>query len=1097
MPPQIQLVRGNRAPRPKRPFVELCARSAFSFLGGASLPEDLIDRAAELELPAIALVDRAGVYGAPRFYQAARAAGVRAIVGAGVPLEPWSSSGAHPSPRPSPHPGRGSLSGSETSRLVLPMLVRDRRGYKQLCKLLTTARLGRDRRRWTPEDREGWIDWRDLEEHACGGHVALVTSETPLARMLATGDETGARRFFDRLLATFGRGNLFVAVARSLDRDEEDLSRKLEAFADAVRAPIVASAMPLYAREGEAPLFDVLTCLRRYTTLDEAGKELAPNGGRQLRSYEEMRARWRDRPDAVERTVDVAEQCAFTLEDLGYRFPEYPIAPGETLFSRLHELTFAGARDRYRPLTPEASRQLSKELDLIAKLDLAGYFLVVHDVVDFCRRRGILAQGRGSAANSAVCYALGITAVDPVKMDLLFERFLSEDRGEWPDIDIDLPSGDQRESVIQHLYEKYGKHGAAMTATVVTYRGRSAVRDVGKVLGFPEDRIDKMARVVSHWGFGPEEDLSSEVRSVGLDPSDRRVRAFMDVTRRIRDLPRHLSQHPGGMVISGDRLDGVVPLEPATMPDRVVVQWDKDDCASLGIIKVDLLGLGMLSVLERAVPLVREHEGVEVDLAHLPQDDPKTYEMMQRADTVGVFQIESRAQMATLPRLRPKTFYDLVVEVAIIRPGPIVGKLVNPYINRRLGREAITYPHPLLEPILKRTLGVALFQEQLMRIAMVAAGFTGSEAQELRRAMSHKRSMERIKTLEKRLRDGMAERGIVGKAADDVVLGISSFALYGFPESHAASFALIAYASAYLKAHHPACFAAALLDCWPMGFYHPMTLVKDAQRHGVRFLPIDVTCSEVLSLLSGGGGGAHPEVRLGLRYVVGLRAGAAERIVAARREKAFESLVDVARRADLKRDEMRALAELGALANVPGGATDARTMTRREALWQVTKVPPKSEPLLRRANLAMTRSPLREMTYDERLTADLRASTITIGQHPIARIRAQLRTRGISTAAELPAARPGTEVKVAGAVIVRQRPQTAKGFFFVTLEDETGFANAIVAPRLFEENRALLSTADGLVIEGVVQTQDHVVSVKAARFEELVGFTASPSRDFH
>src|SRR5438093_610291 len=587
-------------------------------------------------------------------------------------------------------------------------------------------------------------------------------------------------------------------------------------------------------REPRRPLLDVLTCIRLGTTLDQAGRWLLANTERHLKPPAEMAALFRDMPDAIRQSRRIAERCAFTLADLGYRFPEFPLAPGETPIGHLRALTYAGARDRYRTVTPTVQRQLEHELGMIERLDLAGYFLIVWDIVRFCRERGILCQGRGSAANSAVCYALGITAVDPVGMGLLFERFLSEERGEWPDIDLDLPSGDRREEVIQYVYRRYGERGAAMTATVISYRTRSTVREAGKALGLSLEQVDRLAKLLRAHGYSDEHDqLGAQLRAGGVDPEAPRIGLLVEIVRQMQGLPRHLGQHTGGMVIAAGRLDEVAPLEPAAMPGRNVIQWDKDDCADLGLIKVDLLGLGMLAALEEAIPLVRQHEGVEIDLAHLPPDDPQVYAMLRRADTIGVFQVESRAQMATLPRMQPERFYDLVVEVAIIRPGPIVGQMVNPYLKRRAGREPVGYAHPLLEPILARTLGVPLFQEQLLRIAMTVAGLTGGEAEELRRAMGFKRSEARMRAIECRLRDGMATRGITGAVQDEIVRQITSFALYGFPESHAASFALLAYASAYLKAHHPAAFACAQLNAWPMGFYHPATVVKDAQRHGV------------------------------------------------------------------------------------------------------------------------------------------------------------------------------------------------------------------------------------------------------------------------
>ncbi len=713
------------------------------------------------------------------------------------------------------------------------------------------------------------------------GLVALA------GRAALDGRRHGVAGLLDRLVGIFGRDRVYVELQRHLRRDEAHDHASLVALADAFRVPTIATNGVRFATPAERPLFDVLTCIHHHTTLAEAGRRLVPNAERYLKPPAEMAAIFRDEPGAVARTGDLADRLRYSMADLGYRFPDYPVPAGETQTSFLRKIADVGARERYRPFHDKARAQIARELDLIEKLELAGYFLIVWDIVNFCRQHDILVQGRGSAANSAVCYSLGITAVDPVGMDLLFERFLSEERGEWPDIDLDLPSGDRREQVIQHVYEKYGRLGAAMTANVITYRGRSAAREVGKAFGFDAAQIDRLAKVMNNFEFvDPADTLSRHLTSVGLDLNAERVQLFARRWHEMQDLPRHLGQHSGGMVICQGQLDAVVPLENATMPGRVVVQWDKDDCAEMGIVKVDLLGLGMMAVIQDALALVNGETqsglGTQrtntsdalpssaspsvVDLAHLPQNDPLVYKMLCEADTIGVFQVESRAQMATLPRLKPKEFYDLVVEVAIIRPGPIVGQMVHPYLNRRAGREPVQYEHPSLEPILARTLGVPLFQEQLLRMAMVAAGFTGGQAEELRRAMGFKRSERRMKQIEVQLRDGMARQGITGDAAERIITSIASFALYGFPESHAASFALLAYASAYLKVHYPAAFYTALLNNQPMGFYHPATLVKDAQRRGVRFHPIDVQVSNWDCTVESDGA-----IRLGLRYVHGLR----------------------------------------------------------------------------------------------------------------------------------------------------------------------------------------------------------------------------------
>src|SRR5712691_3150148 len=1044
-------------------FVELHAQSAFSFLEGAELPEAFAGAAARLEMPAVALVDRDGVYGAPRFTRAALDAGVKPIVGSELTL-------------------------ADGSRL--PLLVEDREGYQNLCRLITRMKLG------APKGAAA-ATLDDLAPYAAGLVCLTGSARGPLALRLAAGDVEGARGVLTRLVAMFGRSNCYVEVQRHLEREQERVLQGLVTLARETQIPLVATSQPLYARPEGRLLADVFTCIREKTDLDHAGRRLSVNGECRLRSDREMTRFFHDLPDALANTGELAMRLAFTLKDLGYRFPDFPLPPGETPLEHLRELVERGVRARYGtgPLVTRARRQVAHELDVIGRLDLAGYFLIVWDIVEYCRASDILVQGRGSAANSAVCYALGITAVDPIGMELLFERFLSEARGEWPDIDIDLPSGERREQVIQYVYRHYGRVGAAMTANVITYRGRSAAREVAKVLGLPAELQDRLSQLAPAWGYQDSNDLlTKHLAEAGCDPRHPRMRVFAALWTRLQDLPRHLGQHSGGMVIAAGRLDDVVPLEPATMPGRVVVQWDKDDCAALGMIKIDLLGLRMMSVLQDSLTLVGETGG-SVDLARLPPDDPAVYRSLQQADTIGVFQVESRAQMATLPRIHPERFYDLVVQVAIIRPGPIVGQMVHPYVRRRRGREAVTYPHPSLEPILKRTLGVPLFQEQLLRMAMVAAGFTATEAEELRRAFGFKRSERLMADVETKLRAGMARQGIHGAAAEEIVHAITSFALYGFPESHASSFALLAYASAYLKVHHPAAFYAALLNNQPMGFYHPATIVKDAQRHGLRILPIDIARSQWLCTVQPGEGRrteplhspscTSHAVRLGLRYVRGLREAAARAIVRAREERPFASIHDLARRVGLERDELTTLAAVGALA--PLGAT------RRASLWEAALLDPGRlfEPP------RGSGSPLAEMTEGERLVADYAGTGVTLGRHPMAMRRAELRRRGVLSARELASAENETRVRVAGSVIVRQRPGTAKGFVFLSLEDETGIANVIVTPQRFARHRMALVTEPFLLVEGIVQQQDGVVSVRATRVEGLSPLAHNvPSHDF-
>jgi error-prone DNA polymerase len=1175
-------------------YVELHARSAFSFLEAAALPEALAERAARLEQPAIALLDADGVYGAPRLYRACNRLGLSARVGAEVTL------------------GDGSR---------LPLLVEDREGYQNLCRLLTRGKMR------APKG-EGAASLEELAEFSSGLVCLTGGGRGPVAAALARAGADAGRECLERLVGIYGRSNVFAELQRHLSRPQEARNEWLRGEAARLRLAPLATNEPRLIARGDRPLLDVLTCIREHTTLEAAGRLLARNSEHFMKTGRVMERLFADCPEAVANTGELALRLGFTLKDLGYRFPDYPLPRGETPIGFLRELAHAGARDRYGggPLAEKARRQIEHELALIGRLDLAGYFLIVWDLVQYCRAHGVLVQGRGSAANSAVCYALGLTAVDPVGMELLFERFLSEERGEWPDIDLDLPSGDRRETVIQYVYERYGRLGAAMTANVITYRGRSAAREVGKTLGLPADTIERLSQLVSNWEYtDPGDSLLAHLGEAGCDPAEPRMQHFARLWSGIQDLPRHLGQHSGGMVIAQGRLDGVVPLEPATMPGRSVVQWDKDDCAALGIVKVDLLGLGMMSLLQDALEMIRRRGGA-VDLAHLPPNDPKVYAMLQQADTIGVFQVESRAQMATLPRLRPERFYDLVVQVAIIRPGPIVGDMVHPYLRRRAGREAITVPHPALEPILERTLGVPLFQEQLLRMAMATAGFTGGEAEELRRAFGFKRSERAMREVEVKLRAGMARQGISGAAAEAIIHSITAFALYGFPEcvvgetlvidaetgrrvtiedavkgnvpltltfacdadlkirkrrvlaatasgprmvhrlrtalgrellatpehplltvdgwrplgslrpgdhiaaprppemtaidwdrvvcvepvevretydlavegdhnfvandlivhnSHAASFALLAYASAYLKAHHPAAFYAALLNNQPMGFYDPATIIGDAGRHGQGIRPADVNFSGWLCAIEPDG-----VVRLGLRYVRGLREEAGRRLEAERRGRPFASVEDVVKRGDLRRDELAQLARVGALASLEP--------ERRAALWEAERAGRPTGALYEDLPAPREPSPLRPMSAEERLIADYEGTGLTLGPHPMAFRRGALLRMGVSRAGDLAAFRHGAWVKVAGAVVVRQRPGTAKGFVFLNLEDETGLVNVIVRPALFHRHRLALVNEPFLLIEGTLQRQDNVTSIRAERLAPLRHRLASvPSHDFH
>ncbi|HEY0785793.1 MAG TPA: error-prone DNA polymerase, partial [Acidobacteriaceae bacterium] len=858
-----------------------------------------------------------------------------------------------------------------------------------------------------------------------------------------------------------------------------------------------------YARREERQLLDVFTAIRHHVELEHAGRLLARNSERHLRSAAGMHALFADLPHAVSNTVELAARLSFRLDDLGYEFPRYPVPEGETMASFLRKRVEEGVRSRYgahadRTLLPRASKQVERELALIERLGFEGYFLIVCDIVCFCKSHDILIQGRGSAANSAVCYALEITAVDPVGMELLFERFLSESRGEWPDIDIDLPSGDKREQAIQYVYQRYGELGAAMTANVITYRGRSAAREVGKVLGFDQETLTRLSGLVGHWEWKAKTDtMPNQFAQAGFDLEHPRIATYLNLCMALQDLPRHLGQHSGGMVICQGLLNKVVPLERASMPGRTVVQWDKEDCADLGLVKVDLLGLGMMAVMKDCVELIDEHHGKRYDLGALPQDVEEVYDTLCRADTVGMFQVESRAQMASLPRNMPRRFYDIVVQVAIIRPGPIVGKMMHPYMRRRQKKEEVTYPHPSLKPVLERTLGVPLFQEQLLRMAMTVANFTGAEAEELRRAVGMRRSMARMEELVVKLRAGMTANHIDRETQDSIVQSVSSFALYGFPESHAASFALIAYASAYFKVRYLAAFTCAILNNQPMGFYMPAVLVKDAQRHGLRIKPIDVQRSGWLCALE-----REPDqslsLRMGLMYAKGLRAQAADVLVKEReRGGRFLSVDDLSSRlraspgGALSRREMTQLARIGALNSL------GEVEHRRDALWQVEQAGRPAGPLLE-SPAAAEASPLKRMTTEERLVADFGGTRLTTGPHPMAYKRAWLRGQGILSSTELARTRHGAYVKAAGCVIARQRPGTASGFIFLSMEDETGISNVIIHPELYERQRMLVVGAKFLLVEGRLQNEDSVVHVRAEHLAPLaIAAIETSSHDFH
>ncbi len=1036
-------------------FCELHTSSAFSFLRGGSLPERLAEAAAENGIPAVAQLDRDNVSGAVRFHRRARDLGVKPVIGAEVTM----------------------FDGT-----ALPLIPLTLKGYQNVCQLLTAAKL-------RAEKGEHRATFDDLEQFS-EGVVCLSGSPDDglLANAIRGDDRNVVLHHFDRLRSIY-KDRFYLELQRHLRRDEERINQSLIELSERTGVPLVATNGVTYADKYDREIADLFTCIRNSATVRTAGRLMSLNAERHIKTPAYMFKLFGDRRRAVEMTGEIASMVEFSMDRLGYRFPDYEVPEGETMQSFLRRITRKGTYRRYRGKVPEkVARQIEKELSMIEKLDLCGYFLVVWDIVDFCRRHDILVQGRGSAANSAVCYCLGITAVDPATSDLLFERFLSEEREECPDIDLDLPSGPDRELAIQYLYQKYGQHGAAMTANIITYRQRSAIRETGKVFEIPEEQVGKLAKLASHFRHS-DGNFFERLRENSELGVNKRVVKFAELVERIQDYPRHLGQHSGGMIVFKGKLDHVVPLEPATMPGRVVVQWDKDDCANVGIIKVDLLGLGMLAAVRDTVNLIRSHYKEEVDLAKIPKDDPLVYETLQKADTVGMFQVESRAQMSSLPKTLPRKFYDLVVQVAIIRPGPIVGQMYGPYVRRRLGEEDVDYMDPRLKPILQKTLGVPLFQEQLLKIAMVAADFSGGEAEELRRAFGFKRADKKVPEITARLMEGMKRNGINEATQEKIAKAVNSFAIYGFPESHAASFALITYASAYLKCHYLAAFTAGLLNNQPMGFYSPATLIKDAERHGQEFLPVDIQASDYLCSLEGTGDA--PKIRIGLMYVKGLRKSTGLGIEEERKRNGpFGGIADLLRRVpSVNKREIRQLSLAGAL---------TFGKDRRGSLWDAEREIQNVGPLLRNLRERPKRSPLLPMSELENLHADFAVTGLTVEKHPMALIREVLRRKGILSSAEVTKREKRSAVAVAGAVICRQRPGTAKGVLFVSLEDEEGISNFIVMPDVFDRFRQTIIESPYLLIKGQVENNGVQTLVKGMYFERLSFISLyGESHDFH
>ncbi len=1025
-------------------YAELQVTTNHSFLRGASHIEELFATAAALGLAALGVTDRASVGGMVRAHQRAKESGVRLVPGCRIDPTDAPALLLYPTHRPA------------WSRLTRLLTLGKRRAGKGGCRL----------------------DWNDV----------AAASEGMLAVLLPA-DPATLPPHLDRLAEAFGdRAYLALTPAR---RPGE--AARLETLARAARAhrvaPLATGDVRYHVPERRI-LADVLTCIREGCTIDAAGARLDRGAEHHLRAPAEMSRLLARHPEAIARTTEFVGRCAFSLDDLSYQYPSEIDDPALTPQQTLERQTWAGAAIRYPDGVPDdVARQLRHELALIETLAYAPYFLTVNSIVRFARARGILCQGRGSAANSAVCYVLGITSIDPVRTNLLFERFISAERREPPDIDVDFEH-ERREEVIQWIYESYGRDHAALCATVIRYRARGAVREVGKALGLTEDITAALARQVSSWGDGGI--TETHAAELNLNLADHRLRLTLALARTLIGFPRHLSQHPGGFVLTRDRLDALVPIEPAAMADRQVIEWDKDDIDALRFMKVDVLGLGMLGCLRRAFDLLEAHRGVDLDLARIPAEDPATYAMIRRADTLGTFQIESRAQMSMLPRLKPRVFYDLVIQVAIVRPGPIQGDMVHPYLRRRERREPVEYATPALRRVLEKTLGVPLFQEQAMQVAIVCAGFTPAEADALRRSMATFKMTGGVSHFRDKLLAGMVARGYGPAFAEQMCRQLEGFGSYGFPESHAASFALLAYASAWMKCHHPDVFACALLNAQPMGFYAPAQIVRDARAHGVRVLGVCVNASDWDCALPAGRG----TLRLGLRLVKGLGEAEAAQLVAARGTAGFADIPDLYRRAGVSTAALRALAEADAFA--------ALGLDRRAALWAIAALAPAPLPLFAAAEaIAEATVALPLLPASGEVMEDYRALGLSLRAHPVSFLRAGLTARGILACAGLAHARDGSRAAVAGLVLVRQRPGSARGVLFMTIEDETGFANLIVWPDLFERNRRLILSAGMIAARGIVQREGRVIHVIAHAFEDLtpelhaLGREARmPARDF-
>ncbi len=1027
-------------------YAELQVTSHFSFLRGASGCDELFARAAELGIEALGVVDRNSLAGIVRAHEAAKATGVRLVVGCRLDLSDGPSFLVYPTDRPA---------------------------YSRLCRLLS---LGKKRAGKAKCD----LRWSDLVAYGDGLIAVLVPDMAD--------EDCGFH--LRRLRDAFGDRAYMALTLRRRPNDQLRL-HDLSNLATQMRVATIITNDILFHDPGRRILQDVVTCIRHGVTIDALGDRREKHADRYLKPPTEMHRLFARYPEALARTLEIMRRCAFSMDELRYQYPEERDDPSLTPQQTLAKLTWEGAGQRYPEGIPEnVVASLKHELALIEKLEYAPYFLTVNSIVRFARSRDILCQGRGSAANSAVCFVLGITSIDPARNDLLFERFVSEERREPPDIDVDFEH-ERRELVMQWVFDTYGRDHAALCSTVIRYRTKGALRDVGKALGLPEDLISTLSGQV--WGWSEEGVSKGQVEQLNLNAADRRLRLTLDLARQLQGAPRHLSQHPGGFVLTHDRLDDLVPIEPATMPNRQVVEWDKDDVDALKFMKVDLLALGMLTCMKKGLDLLAEHKGVNLDLATIPAEDPRTYAMIRKADTLGTFQIESRAQMSMLPRLKPRTYYDLVVQVAIVRPGPIQGDMVHPYLRRREGLEPVHYPKPELEKVLGKTLGVPLFQEQAMQVAIVCAGFTPGEADMLRKSMATFKHTGGVSAFRAKLIDGMVDNGYERDFAEATFRQLEGFGSYGFPESHAASFALIAYASAWLKCWHPDVFAAALLNSQPMGFYAPAQIVRDAREHGVEIRPVCVNTSRWDCTLEPTDDEDRFAVRLGLRMVKGLANANAAAIVAARAGQSFASVDDLWRRAGVPQAALVQLAEADAFRPAFG-------LARREALWAICGLRDEPLPLFaaataREADIVPEIDEpsvlLRPMTAGSEVVEDYGHTGLSLRAHPVSFLREDLRRRRIVSLAEAMDSRDGRWLEAAGIVLVRQRPGSAKGVLFVTLEDETGIGNLVIWPKVFEANRRTLLSAGMLAVRGRIQREGAVVHLVAQRITDLSADLAS------